>query len=117
MAPCYDSIVRTVLDYTRRNGFAPDSAVAFAAFGIVLWQENKLRESFAMGKLAHMLLHRMGDAARTTLPRVNTPVLSQIYPWHYPLRECLPMYEAAFAEAMALGDSDWASYLSVHVGE
>jgi hypothetical protein len=81
--------------------------------GSFLWPQNKLRESYALGKIGHMLMDKLGDSARSTLPRFHTTVLPLCYPWKDHLASVLERLEAAREEANMLGDVEWQSYLCV----
>lgn len=64
-----------------------------------------------MGCIAMLLLDNFGEAGRSAHARVNATVLPAIFPWRRPLREVSAMLDVATDDALAYGETDWATYV------
>lgn len=108
-SPAFERFVITTLRLTMEQGVTPASAFSFGCLGMLQWTAWAKGDSeagllhYAFGRIAMLILQRYGDAARAMAPRTHTCALPTIILWHRPYRSMLPMLEAAFEEAIAMG--------------
>jgi GAF domain-containing protein len=107
----------TMLDLARRKGITAITAFAFAVLAMCLWPRIQHALAYAIGRIAHLLLAHMGEAGRSTIPRVKAPAIGAVFIWRLPLRECARQLEEGMDEAMTIGDQEWMSYQALYFGE
>ncbi len=94
------------------EGPAPQSAIGFAAYGILLAAQDRYRDASRFGELALQLATRFGDLSQRC--RAGEIVLACIHHWNAPLAECMTLAETALEAGMQSGDLQYAGYVLLY---
>jgi predicted ATPase/signal transduction histidine kinase/tRNA A-37 threonylcarbamoyl transferase component Bud32 len=106
-------IVGTSVRLSLEYGNAPESALSYANFGLILGATmGRYREGFEFGQLALRLCDRFGSGAATAT--VNLVVGSELIPWVQPVRNAIPIIDRGYQVALETGDILWAGYLVMY---
>ncbi len=106
-------IVGTSVQLSLKHGNAPESALFFANFGLILGAfMGKFREGLAFGELALKLCDKFGARAPTATVCLVTGV--ELIPWVHHVRNVIPVIERGYREGMDSGDILWAGYLVMY---
>ncbi len=92
-----------------QHGNAPDSAIAYSAFGIVLCEfKNNIETGYRFGRLGLMLLKRFAMKEREA--RVHFLLGSMVFHWKIHFRETLELLLAGYFSGVETGDFEFAGY-------
>ncbi|MDA7965162.1 AAA family ATPase [Ruegeria sp.] len=106
-------IVGTSVQLSLKHGNAPESALFFANFGLILGAfMGKYREGLAFGELALRLCDKFGARAPTATVCLVTGV--ELVPWVQHVRNAIPVIERGYHEGLNSGDILWAGYLVMY---
>jgi predicted ATPase len=106
-------IVGTSVRISLEHGNAPESALSFANYGLVLGAfMGRYDEGFEFGKLALRLCDRFQGSAPTAT--VCLVFASELLPWVQPVRMALPVIDRGYQAALDSGDVLWAGYLVMY---
>ncbi|MES0827436.1 AAA family ATPase [Ruegeria sp. SCP11] len=106
-------IVGTSVQLSLKHGNAPESALFFANFGLILGAfMGKYREGAAFGELSLRLCDKFGARAPTATVCLVTGV--ELIPWVQHVRNAIPVIERGYREGMDSGDILWAGYLVMY---
>ncbi len=106
-------IVGTSVQLSLKHGNAPESALFFANFGLIIGAfMGKYREGAAFGELSLRLCDKFGARAPTATVCLVTGV--ELIPWVQHVRNAIPVIERGYREGMDSGDILWAGYLVMY---
>ncbi|WP_082029741.1 AAA family ATPase [Ruegeria sp. ANG-S4] len=109
----FPQIVGTSVQLSLKHGNAPESALFFANFGLILGAfMGKFREGLAFGELALRLCDKFGAKAPSATVCLVTGV--ELIPWVHHVRNAIPVIERGYREGMNSGDILWAGYLVMY---
>jgi predicted ATPase/class 3 adenylate cyclase/tRNA A-37 threonylcarbamoyl transferase component Bud32 len=109
----FPQIVGTSVQLSLKHGNAPESALFFANFGLIIGAfMGKYREGLAFGELALRLCDKFGARAPTATVCLVTGV--ELIPWVQHVRNAIPVIERGYREGMNSGDILWAGYLVMY---
>jgi predicted ATPase/class 3 adenylate cyclase len=106
-------IVGTSVGLSLEHGNAPESALSFANYGLILGAfMGRYRDGYEFGKLALRLCDRFqGDAPTATVCLVMG---SELVPWVRHVRDAIPIIDRGYQEGLDSGDILWAPYLVMY---
>jgi len=106
-------IVATSVELSLEHGNAPESALSFSNYGLILGAfMGRYRDGLELGRLALRLCDRFHGRAPTAT--VCLVMGSELMPWVQPAHQSLPVLERGYREAMDSGDILWAGYLVLY---
>ena len=106
-------VVGTSVRLSLEHGNAPESALAFANFGLILGASfDRYHEGFEFGQLALRLCERFGGRAATAT--VSLVVGAELIPWVQNARKGVPVVDHGYESAVESGDILWAGYLVMY---
>ncbi len=106
-------VVGTSVKLSLEHGLAPESALSFANYGLILGAfMGRYQDGAAFGRLALKLCDRFdGRAPNAT---VRLVVGAELLPWVGHVRESLPVIDRGVQEGLDAGDILWVGYLAVY---
>ena len=106
-------IVGTSVSLSLEHGNAPESALSFANFGLILGAfMGRYAEGLEFGKLALRLCDRFQGRAPTAT--VCLVLGSELMPWVQHVRHAIPVIDRGYQEGLNSGDILWAGYLVMY---
>lgn len=106
-------VVGTSVRLSLEHGNAPESALSYANFGLILGAAmGRYREGSEFGELALRLCDRFGGRAPTAT--VCLVVGAELIPWVEHVREALPVIDRGYQSGLESGDILWAGYLVLY---
>lgn len=106
-------VVGTSVRLSLEHGNAPESALFYANFGLILGAAmGRYREGSEFGELALQLCDRFGGRAPTAT--VCLVVGAELIPWVEHVREALPVIDRGYQSGLESGDILWAGYLVMY---
>jgi predicted ATPase/class 3 adenylate cyclase len=106
-------IVGTSVRISLEDGNAPESALSFSNYGLILGAfMGRYREGYAFGELALRLCDRFKGRAPTAT--VCLVIGSELMPWVQHVRRAIPVIERGYQEGLDTGDILWAGYLVMY---
>ena len=105
--------VGTSVGISLEYGNAPESALSFANYGLILGAfMGRYREGYEFGELALRLCDRFkGRAPAATVCLVMG---SELMPWRQHVRRAIPVIDRGYQEGLDTGDILWAGYLVMY---
>ena len=89
-------------------GICPQSAPAFANFGLVFCASGDYEQGYRYGKLALSLLDKFDSRAKEYISHVYCLVYGFIAIFVEPLQACVPAFQHGNQVGLSVGDIDWA---------
>jgi predicted ATPase/class 3 adenylate cyclase/tRNA A-37 threonylcarbamoyl transferase component Bud32 len=106
-------IVGTSVGISLEHGNAPESALSFANYGLILGAfMGRYQEGHAFGELALRLCDRFEGRAPTAT--VCLVLGSELMPWVQHVRRAIPVIDRGYQEGLDSGDILWAGYLVMY---
>jgi predicted ATPase/class 3 adenylate cyclase len=106
-------IVGTSVGISLEYGNAPESALSFSNYGLILGAfMGRYKEGHEFGELALRLCDRFKDRAPTAT--VCLVMGSELMPWVHHVRRAIPVIDRGYHEGLDSGDILWAGYLVMY---
>ncbi|MBR0733194.1 AAA family ATPase [Bradyrhizobium japonicum] len=106
-------IVGTSVGISLKHGNAPESALSFANYGLMLGAfMGRYKEGLEFGDLALRLCDRFGGSAPTAT--VCLVLGTELMPWVHHVRHAVPIIDRGYREGLDSGDILWAGYLLMY---
>jgi predicted ATPase/class 3 adenylate cyclase/tRNA A-37 threonylcarbamoyl transferase component Bud32 len=106
-------IVGTSVGISLEHGNAPESALSFANYGLMLGAfMGRYKDGLEFGNLALRLCDRFGGSAPTAT--VCLVLGTELIPWVQHVRNALPIIDRGYREGLDSGDILWAGYLLMY---
>jgi predicted ATPase/class 3 adenylate cyclase/tRNA A-37 threonylcarbamoyl transferase component Bud32 len=106
-------IVGTSVRISLEHGNAPESALSFANYGLIIGAfMGRYKEGHEFGELALRLCDRFQGRAPTAT--VCLVLGSELMPWVQHVRHAIPVIERGYQEGLNSGDILWAGYLVMY---
>ena len=106
-------IVGTSVGISLEHGNAPESALSFSNYGLILGAFMGLyKEGYEFGELALRLCDRFKGRAPTAT--VCLVMGSELMPWVHHVRKAIPVIDRGYQEGLDTGDILWAGYLVMY---
>jgi predicted ATPase/class 3 adenylate cyclase len=106
-------IIATSVGISLEHGNAPESALSFANYGLILGAfMGRYKEGLEFGRLALRLCDRFkGSAPTATVCLVHG---TELLPWVHHARHAIPVIDRGYREGLDSGDILWAGYLVMY---
>ena len=105
--------VGTSVGISLEHGNAPESALSFANYGLILGAfMGRYKEGHAFGELALRLCDKFQGRAPTAT--VCLVLGSELMPWVQHVRHAVPVIDRGYKEGLDSGDILWAGYLVMY---
>jgi predicted ATPase/class 3 adenylate cyclase len=106
-------IVATATSLSLEHGNAPESALGYANYGLILGAfTGRYREGYEFGRLALRLCSKFEGRAPTAT--VCLVMGAELAPWVEHVRHAVPVIDRGYREALDSGDILWAGYLVMY---
>jgi predicted ATPase/class 3 adenylate cyclase/tRNA A-37 threonylcarbamoyl transferase component Bud32 len=106
-------IVGTSVRISLEHGNAPESALSFSNYGLILGAfMGRYKEGLEFGQLALRLCDRFQGRAPTAT--VCLVLGSELMPWVQHVRHAVPVIDRGYQEGLNSGDILWAGYLVMY---
>jgi predicted ATPase/class 3 adenylate cyclase/tRNA A-37 threonylcarbamoyl transferase component Bud32 len=106
-------IVGTSVRLSLEHGNAPESALSFSNYGLILGAfMGRYKEGLEFGELALRLCDRFHGRAPTAT--VCLVLGSELMPWVQHVRHAIPVIDRGYQEGLNSGDILWAGYLVMY---